>query len=269
MSSAIRSVSVLSGSTMSSASWSWIRAGGSTYCHWLKGYRVSDGPSISRGGYEAAYYAIMGGFITFSEYEYIDNIRMKTRLAHLVSNLLNPFVLSLTVIMVLAYESSASPVDAFKWLLIIIGTSVLPVYVTSVYMVRAGQLDGIFSNRRKQRTKIYIIGIACAAVSYLLLWLLGAPDGLMAALAAALSASILFMAINTVWKISVHTAFVTAAAIMLIILYGWVGVIALAMVPLTVWARMELSQHSLAQALAGVALSGLIMVTVFYLFGVI
>lgn len=194
---------------------------------------------------------------------------MKTRLAHLASNLLNPFALSLVVIMVLAFETSASPVDAFKWLLIIIGTSVLPVYVTSVYMVRAGQLDGLFSNRRRQRTKIYIIGIACAGVSYLLLWLLEAPDGLMAALVAALSASILFMVINTVWKISVHSAFVMAAAVMLIILYGWVGAVALAIVPLTVWARMELNQHSLAQALAGAALSGLIMFTVFYLFGVI
>ncbi len=194
---------------------------------------------------------------------------MKTRLAHLVSNLLNPFALSLAVIMVLAYESSASPVDAFKWLLIIIGTSVLPVYVTSVYMVRAGQLDGIFSNRRRQRTKIYIIGIACASVSYLLLWLLEAPDGLMAALVAALSASILFMVINTIWKISVHTAFVMAAAILLIIFYGWVGAIALVIVPLTIWARMELSQHSLPQALAGAVLSGLIVVTVFNLFGVI
>lgn len=211
----------------------------------------------------------MGGFVAFNEYEYISNIRMKTRLAHLVSNLLNPFALSLAVIMVLAYESSASPVDAFKWSLILIGTSVLPVYVASVYLVRAGHLDGIFSNRRRQRTRIYIIGIACAAVSYLLLWLLGASNGLMAALVAALSASILFMAINTVWKISVHTAFVMAAAILLIIFYGWVGAIAMVMVPLTVWARMELSQHSLAQALAGVVLSGLIMVTVFYLFGVI
>jgi hypothetical protein len=91
----------------------------------------------------------------------------------------------------------------------------------------------------------------------------------MAALVAALSASILFMAINTIWKISVHTAFVMAAAILLIILYGWVGAIAMVIVPLTVWARMELSQHSLAQAMAGVVLSGIIVVTVFYLFGVI
>jgi len=215
------------------------------------------------------YYAIIGGFVAFNEYAYINNIRMKTRLANLISNLLNPFAIGLAVILLLAFEYSASPADTFKWLLIIIGTSVLPVYVASVYMVSAGQLDGIFSNRRRQRTKIYLIGIVCAGVSYLLLWLLGAPDGLLAALAAALSASILFMAINTVWKISVHTAFVMAAAIMLIILYGWVGAIALAVVPLTVWARMELSQHSLAQALAGVVLSGIIMVTVFNLFGVI
>jgi hypothetical protein len=209
----------------------------------------------------------MSGFVAFSEY--IDNIRMKTRLAHLISNLFNPFVISLVVILVLAYETSASPADAFKWSLIIVGICVLPVYVASVYLVRAGQLDGIFSNRRRQRTKIYVIGIACASICYLLLWLLGAPDGLLATLVAGLSSSILYMGINTVWKISVHTAFVMAAAILLIILYGWVGAIALIMVPLTVWARMELSQHSLAQALAGAVLSGFIIVTVFYLFGVI
>jgi hypothetical protein len=194
---------------------------------------------------------------------------MKLRLAHLISNLLNPFVISLAVIFVLAYETSASPSDAFKWSLIIIGVCVLPVYVASVYLVRAGQLDGIFSNQRRQRTKIYIIGIACASVCYLLLWLLGAPDEILATLVAALSSSILYLGINSVWKISVHTAFVMAAAILLIILYGWVGAIALIMVPLTVWARIELSQHSMAQALTGALLSGFVIVTVFYLFGVI
>jgi hypothetical protein len=55
----------------------------------------------------------------------------------------------------------------------------------------------------------------------------------------------------------------------LIFLYGWVAAIALVIVPLTIWARMELRQHSLAQALAGAALSGLIMFTVFSLFDVI
>ncbi|MFC1906305.1 hypothetical protein ACFLV9_00465 [Chloroflexota bacterium] len=41
------------------------------------------------------------------------------------------------------------------------------------------------------------------------------------------------------------------------------------LVPLIVWARIELKHHSLAQTVAGALLATLIVVVVFYLFGLV
>jgi len=194
---------------------------------------------------------------------------MRKRLAGLISNALNPFVVALVVILLLTYESTTSLADAFKWSLILTGLCLLPVYLAAVCFVRSGQLNAIFSNSRRQRTKIYLFGCACVAIAFIALWLLGAPTRLLASLVAGLSAGLLFMAINLWWKISVHTAFVTAAAVLLVILYGWMALLAIVIVPLVAWARRELGQHSPSQVVAGALLAALDVSVVFYLFGLI
>ena len=194
---------------------------------------------------------------------------MQKRLAGLISNALNPFVVTLVVILLLTYESTTSLADAFKWSLILTGLCLLPVYLAAVCFVRSGQLSAIFSNSRRQRTKIYLFGCVCVAIAFIALWLLGAPTRLLASLVAGLSAGLLFMAINLWWKISVHTAFVTAAAVLLVILYGWLALLAIVIVPLVAWSRRELGQHSPGQVVAGALLAALNVSVVFYLFGLI
>ena len=77
------------------------------------------------------------------------------------------------------------------------------------------------------------------------------------------------MGINLRWKISVHTAFVTASITVLIILYGAIGAATAVLLPLLGWSRIELEHHSPAQVAAGALLPTLIIVVVFYLFGLI
>jgi len=57
---------------------------------------------------------------------------------------------------------------------------------------------------------------------------------------------------------------VAASATLLVMLYGWIAVATVALVPLTGWARIELEFHSLAQATIGALLAALIVVAVFY-----
>lgn len=194
---------------------------------------------------------------------------MRKRLANLASNFLNPFLVSVMVILWLSLSSSASSAEAFKWTLILISLCVLPVYLMSVYSVRSGRLDAIFSNTRKQRTRIYLFGCVCAAISIIVMLLLGAPIELVAVLVAVLTAGILFMLVNLRWKISIHAAFVMGTAVLLIMLYGWKAVAAVAIVPVIAWSRMELGQHSMGQVTAGALLSTTVLVSVFYLFGLI
>lgn len=194
---------------------------------------------------------------------------MRKRLAKLTSNILNPFLVSLVIVVLLAAESTSRVFDALKWSLISLAFSMLPVFVVIVYLVHNEKLEGISISVRRQRDKIYLLASACAIVGCVVLSYLGAPLVLVASFVAGLSALVIFMCINLWWKISVHTAFVSAFVIILIVLYGLVGIAAAVLLPLITWSRIELEHHSPAQVAAGALLAALIVVVVFHLFGLI
>ncbi|MBM2825564.1 MAG: hypothetical protein HW402_1228 [Dehalococcoidales bacterium] len=191
---------------------------------------------------------------------------VKKQIANLTSNILNPFLVSVAIIMLLSFASVSSPLDALRWSLIAIGLSVLPIFVVMVYLVRKGSLDTILTNARGQRTKIYVLSGICAALGIILLNYLQAPSLLVAAFITGVSTAVIFMCINVWWKISLHTACVAASVTVLVMLHGWTATATVALVPLTAWARVESKDHSLAQATTGALLAALIAVVVFYPF---
>ena len=194
---------------------------------------------------------------------------MRERIASLTSNILNPFLVSPVLILLLSFKSISSAFDAVKWSLILIAVSILPVFLVIIYLVRNQKLEGPFINIRKQRTKVYLLAGVCAGIGCIILPYLEAPKELTATFVAGLSAAVVFMCINLLWKISLHTASVTASVTALIILYGSIAAVTVVLVPLIAWSRIELKHHSLAQVATGTLLSALIVVVVFYLFGLV
>ena len=194
---------------------------------------------------------------------------MRKRIANLTSNILNPFLVSIVLILLLSFKSTSSALDAVKWSLILIAVSILPVFLVIIYLVRSQKLEGPFINIRKQRTKIYLLAGVCASVGCIVFHYLGAPPILVATSVAGLSGVVVFMCINFLWKISLHTALITASVAILIILYGSIAAITVVLIPLIAWARIELKHHSLAQVITGALLAALIVVVVFYLFGLV
>lgn len=190
---------------------------------------------------------------------------MRKRVATLTSNVLSPFWLCLFLILLVSFASASSTLDALKWALIAVVLTVLPVFMVILYLVRNGRLDAIFTNVRGQRTQLYLLGVFCAVAGCITMNYLGAPSMLVTGFAAGLTMAVVFMCINLWWKISMHTAFVAASATVLVILYGWLATISLALVPLMAWARIELEYHSLAQVATGALLASLIVVVVFAL----
>ena len=189
---------------------------------------------------------------------------MRKRIANLTSNILNPFLLILAMILLLSFASASSTLDALKWALVSMALSVLPVFSVIVYLVRKGSLDAVFTNVREQRTKIYLLGGFCAVISCIILAYTGAPSILVAGFITGFLTAIIFTCINLWWKISLHTALVAASVTVLVMLYGWIATATIVLVPLTGWARIELEYHSLAQATTGALLAALIVVVVFY-----
>jgi len=196
-------------------------------------------------------------------------MQMRRQIAKLTSNILNPFLVSVAVIILLSFKSTSSTFDALKWSLILIALSVLPVFSVIVYLVRNQKLEGIFISARRQRKKIYLLASVCAVVGCIILLYLGAPLVLVATFVAGLSAIIVFMCINLLWKISLHTAFVAASVTVFIVLYGSIGTVTAVLLPPIAWSRIELEHHSITQVATGALLAALIVVVVFYLFGLI
>ncbi len=194
---------------------------------------------------------------------------MRKQIANLTSNILNPFLVSLVVILLLSLESTSGILDALKWSLILIVVTILPVFLVATYLVRNKGLGSLFIDIRKQRTKIYLLASVCAVVGNVILIYFGAPLILVATFVAGLSAIVIFMGVNLWWKISLHTALVAASVTLLVILYGSIAVVTAVLLPLIAWARLKLGYHSLAQVATGALLSALIVVIVFYLFGLV
>ena len=196
-------------------------------------------------------------------------IKMRKRIANLTSNILDPLLVSLVVILLLSFKVTSSIFDALKWSLILITLSILPVYSAIIYLVRSKKIDSFFMNIRKQRTRVYLLAGVCAGVGCAILPYFGAPPTLVAIVVAGLLAAVVFMCINLWWKISIHTAFIAASVTVLIITYGWIAAVTVVLVPLVAWARIELEHHSPAQVATGAFLAALIVVAVFYLFGLV
>lgn len=194
---------------------------------------------------------------------------MRKSLAKLTSDILNPFLVSFVVIILLAFESTSSTSDALKWSLIAIALSVLPVFAVVIYLVRHRKLEGIFVNPREQRTRIYLLATTLAIVSCAVLYFLKVPELLMATFVVGLAAIVVFMVINIFWKISLHTAFIAASVTVLTIIYGVAGVWTALLLLLVAWARIEMKLHSPAQVASGALLVAAIVAIVFQTFGMI
>jgi hypothetical protein len=183
---------------------------------------------------------------------------MRERLARLISNTLNPFVISAVIIILLAFRETSGISEAAKWAFISLALSVLPSLIVVVLLVRSKRMDGFFNTTREQRNVVYLIASGLGAIGCGLLWYLGAPELLSVTFTAGLVSIALFTGINYFWKLSLHTAFFTASLTIVITIYGATAAWAVILLLPVAWARIELKQHSLTQVIVGGLLAALI-----------
>jgi len=193
---------------------------------------------------------------------------VRKRVATITSNIINPFVLAVIVIVLLALDSAVGMAEGFRWAAIAIAVTVVPGLIIVSCLVSKGRLDGFFINARNQRWQVYICSAVIAVIAIAVLFLIDAPMMLIATFVAGLALVLIFMLINHWWKISVHTAFASASSTILIIIFGPASAFITLTLPLVGWSRVELKRHTPWQVVAGAAVSAVIVVVVFELFGV-
>ena len=116
---------------------------------------------------------------------------------------------------------------------------------------------------RNQRHLPLAVSIGFVLVGLLVLKIGGAPDPLVALVAAMEAGLATSLLVTLFWKVSVHAAVVAGAEAILVLDFGPWLLVFTPIVLLVAWARVQLGHHTIAQVAAGVALGAAVAIGVF------
>ncbi len=191
------------------------------------------------------------------------------RIAAFVSYIFNPVTMTAIAALFLGSRAAIGFGDVVKWWALIMAVTALPIAGITLWMARTGRLADLWASVRQQRTEVYAIAVALTALDFLLLRLLHAPTVYDAVIGSSVAGLVLMMVINLWWKISVHMAFVTGFAAVMLFCYGLPALAVSVLMLITGWARVQLRQHTIPQVVAGAIVSASVGVAGFKLWGLI
>jgi len=187
------------------------------------------------------------------------------KIARRVSIVFHPAIFILLLPFLIVYKQTASGLYALKWQIF------LSFFVfLAGFMVVMGEKFGVFSDRdvtkRSEREKFYII---ISAIIILFIAVVSILKGVLFAPViiafGVLFGVLAFALLNHVFKISVHSGAACAFIIAVGILYGIIVFFAILWIlPLVIWARLITKNHTLAEAISGALLGGLITIATYF-----
>jgi len=178
-----------------------------------------------------------------------------SRTARVVTEVLSPAVVVIVLPLVVAWYATGGSLGAtVGWgLLVAVFYSVAPM-VFLVHGARSGRWDGHWVRDREQRIVPLLMCLLSASAGMALMLVFDAPDVVVALAWAMICTLLACLVITRWWKISMHATVAGGAVAMVTFLYGpWL----LALVPLVAlvcWARVAVTDHTVAQVVAGAVL---------------
>lgn len=193
----------------------------------------------------------------------VQGVDARVRFARVVTELTAPTYVAVVVPVLVAWKAAPDAWHA------VIATVVTVVFVGAIpqWYLHAGVRRGRWSNRhvprREQRRQPLLVALASVLVGLVLLVVLGASRDLLALVVAMVVGLLVSLAVSHFWKMSIHSAVVAGAAVVLALVFGAPGLLAFAVVAVVAWSRVELRDHTVAQATAGCAIGAAVAAAVF------
>ncbi|MGW7050650.1 hypothetical protein [Streptomyces sp. NPDC054887] len=106
---------------------------------------------------------------------------------------------------------------------------------------------------RTQRAPIFLVILGSLGTGSLVMLLGGAPAGILLAMLGLWAMTVLLLAVNTVWKISVDASVTSAVVTLLAVVHSRWWLLAHAVTAVVCWSRVALRYHTVAQTMAGAA----------------
>ena len=175
------------------------------------------------------------------------------RLARLITEIFAPAPSIVGLSLVVAWEAAPNVAEALKWgLLASLFASVIP-FAFILVGVRRRRLSDHHIGVREQRPIPLLVAMASVLFGLGLLASWGAPSEIVALVAVMLGGLVTSTLVTLLWKLSIHTALMGAALVVLVLVFGS-GLPALTpVVALVAWARVALGDHGVGQVPAGAA----------------
>lgn len=187
-----------------------------------------------------------------------------SRTAKAVTEVLSPAVVVIVLPLAVAWRATGgSPGATVGWgLLVAVFYSVLPMAFL-VHGARRGRWDGHWVRDREHRMLPLVMSLLSALAGMAAMLVFDAPAEVVGLAWAMISTLVACLVITRWWKVSVHATVAGGAVTMVAFLYGpWL----LTLVPLVVlvcWARVAVTDHTVAQVVVGAVLGPVVGGAVF------
>lgn len=177
---------------------------------------------------------------------------MRLKLAKLVSAFSHPVVLFPVSVPFFMSRADLSSGKFLHFLPILLILAIPIIYF--FYALKKKKISDWELTKRQERYPLYILSLVCGALGLFFLQIYGSQALFTLALIFYLL-GIFITLINFFWKISTHTAGITAGALAFNLLFNQTIYHYLyLLIPLVIWSRYEEKKHTLSQLLAGVLL---------------
>lgn len=176
------------------------------------------------------------------------------RTARTFSNIISPPVMFAGLGLALSWRSHPFW-EGLLWAVIFgFWVSLMPILFV-VYRLQTGKISDLHMNTTQERRLPYLVSVFGTLAALTIVILFDGPDLLLClSVFSAIELSILGL-INDFWKISIHTASISATAVIVSLVYGLgFGLLLLPLVLLVTWLRLYLRRHTITQVGAGLAL---------------
>ncbi|WP_019548029.1 hypothetical protein [Streptomyces sulphureus] len=110
---------------------------------------------------------------------------------------------------------------------------------------------------RTKRAPIFLVILGSIGVGSLVMVLGSAPTGILVTMLALWAMTVVLLAVNTVWKISVDAAVASSVIALLAAVHSPYWLLGYAMTLAVCWSRVALGYHTVAQTVAGAGLGAL------------
>jgi membrane-associated phospholipid phosphatase len=183
-----------------------------------------------------------------------------------VSQILNvPFIAGGAITLLLFGLRPDVPQRVLGWGVSVVFLTVVPALSLLFYIPR--RHEPWASTERRQRVMSFVLMAVSYPLGFVALKLVHAPQVFEAVLLTYVIVVLGLILVNLFFKASGHAAGVAGPVSALIYLYGLIATPLIALIPLTMWARVRARGHTLAQTIVGALLSAAITVAVLALYG--